>query len=467
MAQPYPITRATRDEAVNVGSGVASYGPFGFKIFDVDDVKVYTRPVSGGNWAPATVTVTKTAGLAFDTFSIAFSTPIGSDTQYKVLGARVYERSAGVTSGTRLDPDALEKELSKIATTLQELRRDLDRSVQVRFGPGYSMSDDLVDGDTLMKSGDSLVAGPNSADISSAQSYAEAAGNSATAAGNSASAAGTARTDAETARDLAQKFATHPEDSVVTGGLYSAFHWAQKAAAVVLAGLIDLSVTTAKIANGAVTQAKLAADIVSGWSAKSSMADADQFLIGDSAASNVAKKLTLANLITSIFNGTRAIANVIVLTATLKWRNASGFDLTHDTTGLTANRQAKWPNRAVDLGNVYAIPSVKSGQFTATLGGRLQFPHGLGTTPPAERLFASIINTSGAANLGYDNGTELVVTTDQTGSASGRGIQVWADSTYIYGQVGNTALAYLSNGTTGAGGLEPTVANWKVYLGVS
>jgi hypothetical protein len=349
MAQPYPISRETREEEVNIGSGVATYGPFGFKIFDVDDVDVYTRPVSGGGWSLATVTVTKTAGAVLDTFSITFPAPLTSDSQYKVLGARVYERSAGVTKGTRLDPDALERELSKIAATLQELRRDVNRGVQVQFGAGYAVSDEVADGDTLMKSGNSLVPGPNSAVIVNAQGFATAAGNSATAAGISATAAATAKTDAETARDLAAKFATHPEDSVVTGGLYSAFHWAQKAVAVVLAGLVDLSVTTIKIANGAVTQAKLAADIVSGWSAKSSMLDADQFLIGDSAASNVAKKITLANVIASIFNGTRAIGNGVFLAATFAWQNAGGFKRTQNITGHTADRATNWPNGDVTI----------------------------------------------------------------------------------------------------------------------
>jgi len=54
--------------------------------------------------------------------------------------------------------------------------------------------------------------------------------------------------DADEARELAEKFATNPEDAVVTGGLFSAFHWAQKAEATVLAGLADGSVTIAKLA---------------------------------------------------------------------------------------------------------------------------------------------------------------------------------------------------------------------------
>lgn len=112
------------------------------------------------------------------------------------------------------------------------------------------------------------------------------------------------------------------------------------AAGTVTATPTDNTVSTAKIANSAVTQAKLASDIVSGWSAKSSMADADQFLIGDSAASNVAKKITLANVIASIFTTARTIANAQFASATFKLFNSAGTPraLTFNTTALTADR---------------------------------------------------------------------------------------------------------------------------------
>lgn len=191
MAQPYPISREAREEAVNVGSGVATYGPFDLKIFDIEDVEIWTRPAAGGPWSLVSVVVTKTAGAAFDTFSITFPAPITSATQYKVLGARVPARSAGVTSGTKLDPDALEKELSKIAAALQELRRDVGRGIQVQFGAGYTMADDLPDGATLMRSGGRIVEGPDASEIQAAQGYSVTAGLAAVAAQLSAEAAAT------------------------------------------------------------------------------------------------------------------------------------------------------------------------------------------------------------------------------------------------------------------------------------
>lgn len=174
MTNPYPIPRQLRETEALVGDGGSVYGPFdGLKIFDIEDVEVWIRPAGAVQWAEADVTVTKTSGQPFDTFSIAFAYTVADTTQFKVLSRRTAERSAGVVSGTRVDPTALEKEISKIATTLQELRRDVGRGVQVQFGNGLTLDESLQDGETLMKSGSRLVAGPSAADIELAQSYAE------------------------------------------------------------------------------------------------------------------------------------------------------------------------------------------------------------------------------------------------------------------------------------------------------
>jgi hypothetical protein len=74
---------------------------------------------------------------------------------------------------------------------------------------------------------------------------------------------------------LAGKWATEAEDVVVTGGLYSAYHWAQKAASVVTGGVA----TAIHAADG-----------------KATPVDADELGLADSAASWSLKKLTWANL---------------------------------------------------------------------------------------------------------------------------------------------------------------------------
>lgn len=102
-----------------------------------------------------------------------------------------------------------------------------------------------------------------------AEASATAAAGSATAAAGSATTASTANTNAqaaktaaETARDLAQQWASNAEDVVVTGGQYSARHWAAKAAASALsvnaANLVTIAgiqeITGAKtFAGGAIT----------------------------------------------------------------------------------------------------------------------------------------------------------------------------------------------------------------------
>ncbi len=190
MAQPYPISRESRDEAIFFGDGSTVYGPFALKIFDIDDVEVWTK-ATGGIWTIAAPTVAKVdPSAAFDEFTITFASAIPSTTKVKVLSARVHERSAGVTAGTKLSPDALERELTKQGTILQELRRDVDLSVRGDPGvPGLRISDALADGQVLMKSGDRLVPGPTAAQITAAEGHAEAAEEHAGAASASAASA--------------------------------------------------------------------------------------------------------------------------------------------------------------------------------------------------------------------------------------------------------------------------------------
>ena len=212
MAQPYQISRETREEAIFFGDGGSGYGPFALKIFDVADVEVWTKAVDATEWTLATTTVTKTTGLAFDTFSIVFAYTVPVTTRIKVLCARVHERSAGVTSGTKISTDALEKELTKQGTILQELRRDADRAVKSDFGiNAYVIADDLADGETLMKSGQRLVKGPNASEIAAAQGYA---------------------LTAVSAKDAAQAWAEGTEPGGV--GTKSSMEWAEAALAATI-----------------------------------------------------------------------------------------------------------------------------------------------------------------------------------------------------------------------------------------
>ncbi|MCJ7993206.1 right-handed parallel beta-helix repeat-containing protein [Rhizobium cremeum] len=189
MTNPYPLPRFLRQTDILVGDGTETYGPFDdFKIWDVEDVEVWARAEGEAGFAQVFATVAKLdADEAFDFFTIAFADDVPATTQFVVGSFRTHERTAGVISGTRVNPTALEKELSKQGTVLQELRRDVDRGWKSDFGqPGMTMDANVADGDTLMKQGDRLVKGPDAAQIAAAQGYAEAAAASAAAAAEDA-----------------------------------------------------------------------------------------------------------------------------------------------------------------------------------------------------------------------------------------------------------------------------------------
>jgi uncharacterized protein YjbI with pentapeptide repeats len=197
---PYPLPRETRETEILNGSGVATYGPFTIKIFDENDVEVWRQDDGETAWTLQSVTVTKTADLAHDTFSITFPATVPVTTKFRVSGRRLHERQVAVTRGGAIDSTMLEKELSKQGAILQETRRDLNRSL--RFAPdfdGVPNLPTLVPGRALIANaaGDGLINGPDASDIALAEGYAAAAEAAKDAAALSA-------TDADTAKDAAE-----------------------------------------------------------------------------------------------------------------------------------------------------------------------------------------------------------------------------------------------------------------------
>ncbi|GCA49308.1 hypothetical protein KGO5_01751 [Sinorhizobium sp. KGO-5] len=151
MTNPYPIPRGVRQTDVLVGNGGRVYGPFdGLKVFDTEDVEVLVRPVDAEFFSTASVTVAKVSSEPFDYFTVEFPYDVPTTTRYQVRSVRLAERSAGVEKGTRIDMTGLEKELSKIATTQQELRRDV-----------FPADPELADGDILMVKDGRMVPGPD------------------------------------------------------------------------------------------------------------------------------------------------------------------------------------------------------------------------------------------------------------------------------------------------------------------
>lgn len=107
--------------------------------------------------------------------------------------------------------------------------------------------------------------------------------------------------DSETARNLAQQWATEDEDVAVSGGLYSAFHHALKAAASASAAS-----GSAGMAASAQSDAEAARDLAAGWAEKADGVDVD------GAGTRSAKHHA-------------GVASSAASTATIKASEASGF----------------------------------------------------------------------------------------------------------------------------------------------
>ncbi|HRX37763.1 MAG TPA: hypothetical protein P5337_15330, partial [Aestuariivirga sp.] len=136
-ATPYPIPRSARQTAVLTGNGGTTYGPYGsgWGVFDVEDVRVWWKPAGQAIFTiTEAYTVTKSSAAAYDTFSIEFDEAVPASTSFYVEGHRVSERAVAITSGGTISSNALEKELSKIAVTQQELARDTEALLEEVFG---------------------------------------------------------------------------------------------------------------------------------------------------------------------------------------------------------------------------------------------------------------------------------------------------------------------------------------------
>ncbi len=149
MTTAYPLPRETRQTAILDGNGTTGpYGPTAFKVFDVLDVKVWRKDAGDSIFADvtATSTIAKTADLAYDTVSVTLATAAPDTTDIVIQAARRAERSASVLRGASIDGDQLEKELTKLASTHSEMRRDLDRAYKADLDAEPRMIADIASG---------------------------------------------------------------------------------------------------------------------------------------------------------------------------------------------------------------------------------------------------------------------------------------------------------------------------------
>lgn len=115
--------------------------------------------------------------------SATLTVPASIGDTFLALGSAVLERLTSIVREGKFSSRNIDDELDRNRIIQQEQSRDIGRAVKVEYGGiEYTLSSDLVDGETLMKDGDRLVAGPDIAALAQ---------------------------DAGTARDQAQAFASN------------------------------------------------------------------------------------------------------------------------------------------------------------------------------------------------------------------------------------------------------------------
>lgn len=177
---------------------------------------------------------------------------------------------------------------------------------------------------------------------------------------------------------------------------------------------------------------------ISGATAKASLVDADLIGVSDSAASNVLKKTTLAQLVSSIFTTARTIANAQFASATFKLFNAAGTPraLSFVTTALTADRTVTLPdgNVTVPAGTLITAADVMPAVAASVAGG-------VGTYVLARQNVTSTARAIGALVAGSS-----LIPTNADGSGSGAALS----GTYELGGTIPSATSAVAN-----------TSNWK------
>lgn len=277
-----------------------------------------------------------------------------------------------------------------------------------------------------------------------------------------------AETNAETAADLAGRWATEAEDVVVTGGEYSAYHWAQKAADFASSGSVDWGSINGTLSDQTDLQNALDAKLttsalgttINGLTGKATPVDADELVLADSAATSAPKKVTFTQAWTNYFKSKADALYQAVASALTSWASvtrASGFD-TFVATPSSANLRSLLTDE-VGTGNAYftggALGTPASGTLTNATGlplsgisgdsvtalavGSIELGHASNTT--ISRPGAGDIAIEG--NVVYRAGGTDVPITD-----GGTGVSTLTANNVLLGN-GTSAIQFVAPGTSG------------------
>lgn len=217
------------------------------------------------------------------------------------------------------------------------------------------------------------------------------------------------------------------------------------------------AISETNAANSAVAAGAGVGAAIRDAAAKSAMLDADLFGLWDTVGLAL-KKITLAQVVARIFQTTRTIANGVFAAASFALRNAAGFDQKFDTTALTADRQATWPDRAVNLGNVPVALPYASAQQTLTLGAETTLAHGMGVLPS----LVSVDLVCVTADLGYAAGeTVQMGAFGYTNSGWFGGFQIRKDTSSVYVGVPANAIVVRSKTLNNGQTANITLGSWR------
>ncbi|MFK0330911.1 hypothetical protein ACIQUB_07285 [Rhizobium sp. NPDC090275] len=278
MSIVFPIEEDDRYRRYTASAGQKAFAvPFPFQQNEDVAILLQTAPSEYTEFSPTAYVLAGANDPSGGSFTMNVGRTAGD--VILVLGRAILDRMSSIVTNGRFRSELIDGELDRIRIIQQEIARDNERAMKVDYGaPGYTIANDLADGELLMKSGQRFVAGPDASEIQNAQGYAQAASLSEIAAGLSANAAAGSAGAAAASATLAQKWATNAEDAeVVPGsGLFSAYHWYSKTLALynsVVAGL---------------------AGAIHGATAKTAFVAADELGFWDS-VSGALRKITLAN----------------------------------------------------------------------------------------------------------------------------------------------------------------------------
>lgn len=194
--------------------------------------------------------------------------------------------------------------------------------------------------------------------------------------------------------------------------------------------------------------------------AKPTLADSDEFAVADSADGFSLKKLTVSNLISTIFVG-RQIGNAWFTATTFRLKNGGGFSPIFSIAGLTADRTWNVPNSDI------SFPFTKefiSAQQTITTAGLLTLAHGLGVAPKV--IMPVLVCTTAESGYSVGNTIPCPYTAVSTSANDNFGASIdFSDPTNIlvrYGSAGAGVFLYTHKTTGALVGL--TNANWRLVM---